>query len=474
MTASSAAATDSSWQSADDAPTPFWRRMPKFFALPLARPVLMRIGILSAIGVLSPLLWPLGFVGVLLFALLLLTVTVIGAQYGFTIIEQSSRGFLYPVEYPPQLEGASIGRPFRYVAIYVAFGGVALFVGLLSGSQMLTGAVYLLLAAGVAPAAVMRLVQRGSLFGALSPADLARTMARVGKPYLVLCLFVFFADLCRTYGLGLIASAGGVSAAMAALGQGKAAAAASSIAVAVFLMSVAFWYFTYMICALIGYAMYQFSGPLEITVVGPGEHRHGGRLGSRRLDMAKRTRDALIGKMVTAGELPEAIEMINDDLRNRPNDLSLHQRLHKLLLIEGYAPRIESHTERYLDLLMRTDNAREALPLVEEAFQRNPSYEPRELAHVVPLARTALAAGQPQLAAQLIRGFDKKHRMHPEIPYVYLIGAQVMLQTGGATAQARSLLEHLAAKFAQHPAGLEAQRNLQRLDGAGAPPVSLR
>jgi len=56
---------------------------------------------------------------------------------------------------------------------------------------------------------------------------------------------------------------------------------------------------------------------------------------------------------------------------------------------------------------MKSDNVREALPLVEQALERKPTWEPRELAHIVPLARAALAANKPQLTAQLIRGFDR-------------------------------------------------------------------
>jgi len=33
----------------------------------------------------------------------------------------------------------------------------------------------------------------------------------------------------------------------------------------VFLLSVGFWYFSYVICALIGYAMYQYADRLQIS-----------------------------------------------------------------------------------------------------------------------------------------------------------------------------------------------------------------
>ena len=93
-----------------------------------------------------------------------------------------------------------------------------------------------------------------------------------------------------------------------------------------FFMSVGFWYFTYVICALIGYAMYQYADTLEIAVVGPGEEWVGTALPRGPGDTRTRTRDTLIGQMIAAGEIKDAIGLLAEDLRDRPNDLSLHGR----------------------------------------------------------------------------------------------------------------------------------------------------
>jgi hypothetical protein len=234
-----------------------------------------------------------------------------------------------------------------------------------------------------------------------------------------------------------------------------------------FVLSFIFSYFFVLMCALIGYTMYQYADVLGVSVVGPGEARTIGRISSA--EHRRRTRDALIGQMVAAGEIREAIEMLNDDLREKPSDLALHARLHKLLRIEGSTPRIEDHTERYLELLVKTDNMREALPLVEAAFERRPDYEPRDVALVAPLARAALAAGKPKLAAVLIRGFDKRHKMHPDIPNVYLIGAQLLLESDAPPMQAKQMLQYLVARYPEHPAAVEAARLIQRIDRLSAP-----
>jgi hypothetical protein len=451
--------------------TPFWQRVPKFFLLPFDRTVATRILVMSAAAVLSPLALMLGFFGFLLMVLVLFGVVLVGAQFGFTIIERSSQGFLRPAEYPAIQTETSWARPFKYVAINVIFMLVLVAIVIVTTSETLAWVAWVLLFGIAMPAAVIRLVLTGSIGRAISPAGLVDVISRIGKPYIALCVFVFFADLCRTYGTGLIAGAGGIGTAMTAAAGGGKASLGAGIFVLMFLIVAGFWYFTYMMCALIGYAMYQYADALEITVIGPGETRGPA---TRRVDVKARSRDAMVAKMVASGDVKEAIDIINDDLRDRPHDLSLHARLHKLLLHEGYRPRIDDHTEKYLTLLMKTDNAREAIPLVEEALGRDPAWSPRTVEHVVPLARAALASSKPQLAAQLVRGFDKKHRMHPDIPAVYLIGAQIMLQQGGpAAVQARAILEHLVQKYPDDAAAGEGRRTLERLDRLAATPSTL-
>jgi hypothetical protein len=437
--------------------------MPRIFALPLEKVVLIRIATLSGLALLSPLALFMGVFGVFVMLLVLLGVFVYGAAYGFTIIDRSSQGFLSPSGYPELDENASMWRPFKYVAINIVFvlalTGVVLVSG---GSEFLFWTAYVLLFGIAMPAAVMRLVVTQSVFGALSPTGIVSTIGRIGKTYFVLCIFVFFADLCRNYGMVLLAVAGGLGGMVLGAMAGRSASIGVGVFALLFVMAAAFWYFTYVICALIGYAMYQYSDALEITPIGPGDTRGPS---TRKIDLKARSRDALIGKLVSEGAVKDAIDVLNDDLRERPQDLSLHARLHKLLLAEGYLPRIEDHTEKYLDLLMASSNEREALPLAEEALGRNAEWRPRKTEHIVPLARAAMAAGKNDLAARLIKGFDKKYRAHADVPAIYLIGAQLMLAAGGpALEQARRILEYLVEKFPEHPAGQEGARTLDRMD----------
>ncbi|HTN49713.1 MAG TPA: hypothetical protein VMK32_09800 [Burkholderiaceae bacterium] len=435
---------------------PFWQRIQKFFLLPLDRAVVTRMLGLSGALLASMLLLLLGGLGVALLVAAAFAILVAGARYGFKIIERSSKGYLAPSDYPltdEDLVGPYL--PYKYVALNMVFGFVlGLLLALIGGHEVLSILLYGLFFVVLLPAATMRLVMTGSLAGALNVPEMVQIIRKIGQPYAALCAFVFFADMSRTYGLMFLGSAGGVS-----LKGGFGVGAALLVG----LLSIAFWYFTYVICALIGYSMYQYADRLDISVVGPGEERLKSLTG-RHADVKARTRDMLIGQMVTHGEIKEAIDLVNDDLRQRPNDLSLHARLHTLLIAENYGPRIEDHTEKYLGLLVKSENWREALDLTEEALARRADWSPRQPEFIAPMARAALQKGRPQLAGTLIRGFDRKHPNHPDTPQVYFIGAQLMAESARKPDEARRILNFLLQRFGGDPVATEARRYLQVME----------
>src|SRR5512139_3411093 len=144
---------------------PFWQRIHKFFTLPLDRAVLKRIAGLAVAGVIAFALFFLGALGALAGMAGVLAVLVIGARYGFKIIERSSRGFLQPDDYPLSDDDlVSPYLPYKFVAMNLVFGLVLGLAAVITpGSEFFTLAVWLTLFVLVMPAATMRLVIPGSL-----------------------------------------------------------------------------------------------------------------------------------------------------------------------------------------------------------------------------------------------------------------------------------------------------------------------
>jgi hypothetical protein len=466
------------WQSPDAPVTPFWRRMPKFFLFPAAKPSLVRIATTAlAYGfagwILGRNLFTSPFFGFLILLLAALGTAVFLARYGFLVIERTAAGYLRQDQYPEFAEQGSPFRPYKMFAVMMVVPVLIVMVSALFNSSFLLVLLFIGFAL-LLPASCMVMTMTDSFFDSINPTRCFEIARKIGKPYFALCLFLLLllvssqqaADLfLPRFGAQMQAHAKTMSAGVNP--QDVAGAVGRTLGFGLFVLSFIGNYFFVLMCALIGYTMYQYADVLGVSVVGPGDARTIGRISSA--EHQRRTRDALIGQMVAAGEIRDAIDMLNADLGDKPSDLSLHARLHKLLLIEGSTPRIEDHAERYIELLVKTDNAREALPLIEAAFARRSDYEPRKLELVVPLARGALAGGKPKLAAQLIRGFDKRHKMHPDIPHIYLLGAQLMLEAGAPRPQAIQMLQHLLDKYPEHPAAIEAKRLAERLTRLNAP-----
>jgi hypothetical protein len=465
------------WQSPEAPVTPFWRRMPKFFLFPAAKPSLWRIAAASLAYGIAGWIFGRSMFSAPLFGVLVLLAVALGSavflsRYGFLVIERTAAGYLRQDQYPEFAEQGSPNRPYKMFLVMMV---VPILIGIISAiftSPVLMALLFVAFAL-LLPASCMVMTMTDSFFDSINPQRCLEVARKIGKPYLALCLFLLLVLISSQQAADLVMPRLGVQmqAHAKTLDGGAGPQAIGGVigrtmALGFFVLTFIGSYFFFLMCSLIGYAMYQYAHVLGVSVVGPGEARTLGRISSA--EHQRRARDALIGQMVAAGEIREAIDMLNADLREKPSDLSLHGRLHKLLLIEGATPRIEDHAERYIELLVNTDNVREALPLVEAACARRADYEPRKLELVVPLARGALAAGKPKLAAQLIRGFDKRHRMHPDIPHVYLLGAQIMLEGGAPHALAKRMLEHVVSNYLDHPAAAEAKRLVERLSRLGA------
>lgn len=457
--------------------TPFWQRMPRLFLFPL-QPAPLTRNIIAAVGfcVVAWFAYPAlasapmraGLTMVLGWA----AATFFIAHYAFLVIERTAFGYLDSRSYPRNEGAVNWRRPAKMFVVMLLVPALIIVVG----PVILPGVLVVLLLLAFAlllPASVMVMTMTDNFSDAVNPMRCLQTALHIGAPYLLLCLFLLmlFIGSQQTLHVLLPGSTANASHAAAAAGAvtteplGNPAAMESTVSLgfAWLVVSLVGNYFLVLMCALIGYAMYQYSAVLGIAVVGPGDARVRGSMSGA--SHSRRVREAMVGKLVAAGEFREAIELLNEELRERPNDLSLHVRLHTLLVHEGSTPRIQEHAERYLELLLAASNFREALKFFEQTRERTPSFGPRDPGRLPQLASAAIEAGKPALAAELIRGFDRKYPGHPKIPDVYVVAARVMLQADRAS-EAQGLLRHVTNTYRDSAAAAEAKRYLARFESA--------
>jgi hypothetical protein len=480
----------SSWKQADQRVTPFWRRMPTLFLFPLYTPALVRcvayavlLALLARLCLSKLLTAPLS--ATLLFMLGNLALSLAITRYGFLVVDRTAKGWLDPRQYPPVMPHSD--SPYRMYKLFGIISLAAALIGVVTGlfkSPMLALILMLLLAILV-PASMMVLTLTDDFLSALNPLACLVVISKIGAPYFALCLFLFLLMIGSQTALGVAvaptlaplmgeglpagidegATPEEIREAMAAFDpQQFLDKVTRTLTLIALLAGFIGNYFMLLMCALIGYVMYQYSQELEISVEGPGDHSAGAA--AARRTGARSQRESMVGEMIAAGEFKEAASAMREDLSERPRDLALHGRYHKLLVMLGDPNPLAVHTDRYAQLLLDTDNSRQALEVARQARQRDPSWRPRESALVLPLARAALDSNDAEFAAALLDSSGQTLGSTLDDAQWRLLQARLLLVQGRPVNEARVLLERLVAAHPNSVVAAEARRYLARLPGA--------
>ena len=122
---------------------------------------------------------------------------------------------------------------------------------------------------------------------------------------------------------------------------------------------------------------------------------------------------------------------------------------------------------RYLSLLLKARNDTEALKVFKECVAADPAFRLAQAEEVLPLAKAARAASDPQAAVAALRGFDKAYPGNAQIPDVYVFTAKLMAEDLRNKEMAKKILEHVLLKYPGHHLAQEAKRYLQSMPQSG-------
>lgn len=391
--------------------------MPQFFRFPAYRAPLLRNLALSAL-----LAGALALQSRWLASLVASGASIYLAYYGFLVIERVAQGYLHPDRFPAA-RPIHPWRPLKLAAIMLtAFIGIAL-VTSVTGDGVLTLvadiAVALLL-----PACIMTLAVTDSLRQAINPRRVFDLARRIGAPYLVLFLFLLLLMGGSQQAFELVAPALGESAWLLALAS-----------------SFVGNYFFFIMCALMGYVLYQYSDVLGLQVTGPGEE-------AAAEAATAGWRDTALARLMAAGDIGSAIELLERESIARPDDTAVHERLRRLLALAGDRARRDTHLERYLEVLLQRQPG-QALALARDVLAGDPDWTPASGALAVRLARAALDARQFDLVLALTREFESRHGGDDSAPTVVLMRAQALAESGQAEAAEREMRDLAATAAAR-------------------------
>ena len=418
--------------------TPFWQRIPKFFRFPFhAEPLLYAafLALASLLDLFLPHLFGMSLVeaGILLAFL----------RYAFRIIEQTSLGYLSPNEYQLEASLDTVYLPYKMFAILVLVG---LLVGVAHRASPVLGFLLNLFSTLALPAIVMVLTMTGSFIDGINPGRWTTVMRAVGWPYLALWLFLFL----------LMTGPGTALQVLWPLLGGW---------LTLPVVNFTFIYFGLVMAQMTGYVLYQYheSLGLEVKVAHSPEHKSRAT-GSGGGTAATDPIGDAIAQHVAEGDLKSAVALAREQQEIEPDNIAGHERYHKLLILAEDKASLVRHGPSYIEALLRKDRGYQALEVFKSLRAEQPDLAPERPEHAVPLARAAQRRGEHTLALTFLRGFERRHGRHKDGPAALLLSAQILAEHLHQDELARSVLQHLLAKYPEAPATTEARLYLRTMD----------
>ncbi|MBM7063111.1 hypothetical protein JQX08_20530 [Pseudomonas sp. UL073] len=392
---------------------PFWERIPTFFAYALQPGPLA----ISALLALASLFLPPS----LLFWFILFSVAT---KYFYSVIEASSQAEPQAPSLLSAFTGDGFALFFKQLVVFVlAFA--ALWLAADFNSEALHWAVTLGLLLAL-PASIIRLALDKTLGAALSPEEIGQVIKAMGWRYLILCAFLF-----------ILWQAPGWVTYMLSSGLPR-----------VVLMPVAaflFGYFAVVMCAMMGYAVFQYQAALGY-VVDDAE----GRAAYPEADYLRRRALAEAEIHVKEGHSGQALETLKSALNRSPDDLKLNERFHQLLFGLNERQRCLHHLHHYLPLVAASNPALAATALLN-ARQLQADFLPDDALVCERIAAALLDRHKTREALSLLRNLHQRFPDYPQVPRAYLLAARGFAEGLGQVPPARQLLAFIRARYPHSP-----------------------
>lgn len=392
---------------------PFWERIPQFFTYGLQSGPLA----FSALLALASLFMPSSI-------LLWLALLSVATKYFYSVIEANSEAQKAAPTLASAFTGSGFSLFFKQLAVFIICG-VAVWIAADSEIEAVYWAVYLGLLL-VMPASVIRLALDKTVNAALSPEDIGQVIKAMGWRYLILCAFLFILWQSPSWVTMMLAH-----------GLPKVVL----LPIAAFLFS----YFAVVMCAMMGYVVFQYQGALGYVIAEEDSHN-----GFPEAEYRRRRALAEAEIRLKEGQSEQALETLTLALERAPDDLKLNERFHQLLFNLNARERCLRHLAHYLPLAARSNPALAATALLN-ARKFQPDYLPDDALVCERLAGALLDRHKTREALSLLRNLHQRFPDYPHIPRAYLLAARGFAEGLGQVEPAQKLLAFVRGRYPQSP-----------------------
>lgn len=393
-------------------------------------------------------------------------------RYGSRVLSETARGHLSPADYSFEEDLTLTHLPYSIFGLFfVTSFAVGIVAGIFGeGAGIAANFVVMLMM----PAAMMVLVHTRSLWSGLNPSQAWALIKTIGKPYWLLCLFLFCLSSAQMFMSVWLFTTGITplfekwSALQAALQHVQSQDDADQVeslfmsfdtflgrqrprlCLSVFGFTGVAMYFTMIAFNMLGYVLYQYHRPLGLEVDEP-RARRAGRTEPRDSEADQ------IASLIAAGQLDKALDIAYEAQRVDPENVTLQERYHKLLHLAGKNERLCSHASRFIALLLRRQMPGKALEVLRRCREKEAEFRPEDPTTILALAQAARSARESKFALEIVRAFDRVFPRHPLIPEVYSLSARILCEDMRQDATADRLFAAICERYPDHPCAAQAR-----------------
>jgi hypothetical protein len=171
------------------------------------------------------------------------------------------------------------------------------------------------------------------------------------------------------------------------------------------------------------------------------------------------------------GDVDGTIALLRDEIAVRPDAVALHEEYRHWLKQAGAQSDLLANSRHYIAALLAHGKEHAALDVARESYALDPGFTLDKAEDVTRLGAAAAAAGQSQLALNLLGGFHKRFRNHADIARNYLLAAKIMAERMNREMQARAVLQQIKVVLPDDPLIPEVDAYLAFLDKLAATPA---
>jgi len=404
---------------------PFWNKIPLFFKLVFAKPVLILMVLLILCGYILPAIPVVGG----LFTVIILP--LIFLKYAYLLLQKVAFGELQA----PTL--TQIMQEDEYQIIFKQIFVLALLFAPLDALADISPLImytYYLFALFLIPATIMVLSMEDNFFRSINPLILLTFIKRIGFSYLGLYLLLIIIS----GGPGII-----FEMLISSFYQNGNTSGDGYLIIAIFAMLQ--MYFTLVIFAVMGYFLLKYHHRLGYEIEVNMDNFIGGFKKPPAIHPLLKDIEVLIRE----NKHSKALEVLRGRLMDNLNDIEIRNRYHKLLLVNNETERLINHGDDLINLLLSSKEANKAVTIYQDCINIKEDFSPTNVENYLPLAEIMMRLGLFRWVVKLLNGFHHSFPQHCDTPDLYFLLAKALSDGLKQDKAAIQVLHYILKKYPQ-------------------------